>query len=343
MSGKDGSVVGLISVDIGDTNLSAAFRTLIALRIQRCIIVDPYRAAKDYANQSVLSSKRIDAKFARSRSDVNVILSSPNYASIIDVMEVPPLFICQAPDLVEVMRGQRPAHARTAAIAPRYVTPGNHVGFATLTLLTHLMWSFFSLLSRGRTYRDSYAVLHAVTREGGRARMGEDRESTWRKDETAFYYALPDVDPIIHVLYMLRRESIGWRRWVMLGAYTYFISFPYWTLLWQMPPLHRLFPPQQIVVWALHGLVALVYTQHYFPGMPLQAVHAFLLPFAAPLWLLMIVYAKTFWRGYQGDAPQMAWPEMPDLGEPLLTPFFAKPGAPAVPNQMNDVVTDASE
>jgi hypothetical protein len=209
MSAKD--VVGLIYVDVGDTNVDCGFETLIRAGIKHVIVVDAHRLAKDYATQKYIAAKRITARYVRNRSDVNAMLATGAFAATTDVLEVPPLFYCRAEDLVEVMRGNRPDWARTAALAPRYYTPMDHLAWATLTLLTHMMWSFFSLLSRGRSYRGTFAVLRAITREGGKARMAEDRESTWRKEEMATFYALPDTRPITHILYTLRRETISWR------------------------------------------------------------------------------------------------------------------------------------
>ena len=121
-------------------------------------------------------------------------------------------------------------------------------------------------------------------------------------------------------------------------------------LLRELPPLHTMFPVQRIIVWVLHGLVAFVYTQHYYPDMPLAWLHAFLLPLAALPWVLMVVYSHTLWRGYQGEAPRMSWPEMPVLAATLRDAFASREEdnldaaeAFSAPSQTKEGVTEAPE
>lgn len=118
--------------------------------------------------------------------------------------------------------------------------------------------------------------------------------------------------------------------------YARLITFPYWTLLHELPPLHQVFTTQQFIVWGVHFCVAALYAQHYFPNMPGMLVHVLVMPMIAVPWLLMLIYAKTFWRGYQGDAPHMHWPKAPELASETLLP---QPSA----SHMKEVVKEVSE
>lgn len=226
------------------------------------------------------------------------------------MLHVPPTFQCKVPGLIYDALGDLAAgDYRQAALAPKYYTETTSVVWPAFALFTQLAWLFWSLLNRGRDYRSSYAVLRTVVRERGSASLALDRKAPWRKHEGALIGPLAKTDRMYEFLYWMTRESFGLRRWFVLALYIRLVGFPYAGLLVGDAPISSLFPVPLLLIWIVQGLAALLCAQHYYPYMALPVLHAFALPLIMLPWLLLAVYAKTFWRGYQGEAPVMEWPE----------------------------------
>ena len=313
MSSKQ--VVGLIQVDIGDTSIGGALFTCANAGLSQVIVVDANRGEADYRGERLVKEGKLQVFYEASMDEAQRRLAEPACASAAYVFEVPPTFRCDAPGLVTGALRALPDWAQQTAYAPCYYTPTASVGWPSLALLTHLVWSLFSVLSRNYVYRGSYAVLRAVSRQRGMATIATAwrTQSKWRKHEGAIVLPLPGVSPIYEFLYWMNRESFGWRRWLMLIIYVRLLSFPYWGIAYNQWTLTELFPVPLLLAWLLNGLVALMYAQHYFPTMALPLVHAFGLPLIMVPWLVLCLYAKTVWRGYQGEAPRMQWPDMPTM------------------------------
>jgi hypothetical protein len=326
MSSK--AVVGLIRAEVGDTSIGSALATCSASGLAQAIVVDAHRGEKDYAEEPVIKERRLQVFYESSLDEAQRRLAEPACAGANYVLEVPPTFRCTAPSLAQGAVRALPAWAQQMGLAPSYYTPSTSIVWPCLALLTHLAWSFFSLLNRGRAYRGSYAVLRAVARQRGAATIAmEGGAAPWKRQETAMVLPLPDTTPMNEFLYWMTRESFGLRRWILLLIYVRLLTFPYFGLMLGNATLSELFPVPLLLAWLFHGLAALVYAQHYFPNMALPAVHAFALPLLMLPWLLLCLYAKTVWRGYQGEAPRMQWPEMPRAT--LSPPSQANEGATA--------------
>jgi len=330
MSGKvAGTIVGLIRVEVGDTSIGSALATCAATGLSQVIVVDGQRGEGDYAEEPLLKTGKLQAFFEPSIDEAQRRLGEPSCAAAAYVFEVPPTFRCTTPGLAQSAVRALPSWAKQIALAPSYYMPTSSVLWPGLSLLTHLAWSFFSLLNRGYVYRGSYAILRTVSRERGLATIAADGKGAacWKRQEAALILPLPNTTPMNEFLYWMTRESFGLRRWILLFIYVRFLTFPYIGLLQGNATLSELFPVPLLLAWLLHGLVALLYAQHYFHNMAVPVVHAFALPLIMMPWLILCFYAKTVWRGYQGDPPRMQWPEMPSAT--LLPPSQAKEGATA--------------
>jgi hypothetical protein len=308
MSGKHGSgpVVGLIQVDIGDTNIDGALNTFARSGVTHVIIVDANRGEPEYKQAKAIRESKLKFFYENSMEEAERRLAQPVCAGASYVFDVPPAFWCNSPGLVTRAQSSLPKWAQQAAYAPSYLTVSHTVVWPSFALLTHLFWSLFSLLNRSYVYRASFAVLRTIERQRGTATIAYSYagHSKWRKHETAVVIPLPGLSPVYEVLYWLRRESLGWRRWVLIWIYVFFLQFPYVGIAYNQRTLTELFPVPLLLAWLVNGLIALMLAQHYFPNMPWPLLHAFALPLVMVPWLILCFYAKTLWRGYQGEAPR---------------------------------------
>lgn len=150
MSSKEGKTVGLVVVDIGDTSVQCALLTCKSAGLSQVIIVDPHRMPEVYAS----SKQKFQHLWAvRTMGEAQRQLAKQECKNAEEVLDVPPMFLCRAASLVETLRDERPEWARQCAAAPCYSTPLHHTGWATMTLMTHLVWMLFSWFNWGRTYR----------------------------------------------------------------------------------------------------------------------------------------------------------------------------------------------
>ncbi len=310
------AVVGLIRVDPGDTAITLALQTLHVSGVRRVIIVDALRGKEQYAAEGALKDNRFIVFYETSEDGVERILAeSAKDASY--VFDVPPCFSYPTKGLVEmaVRTMQVQKDVRQVGLAPRYLTPPAHAATAFLMLLTHAIWMWFSFLNRWRDYRGTYAVFKAVARECNMATVATGNKAAWKKVEAATVTPAPGLAPVYEFLRVMVREETGWRRWILLFIYLRLCSFP-WIALAKQQPLRELFPPALIAFWLIQALCVLMLAHQYFPNAPHSLVHALTLPFFVGPWILLLLYAKTLWRGYQGEMPTMHWPEMPTLLAP---------------------------
>lgn len=117
-------------------------------------------------------------------------------------------------------------------------------------------------------------------------------------------------------MYMMTRETTGFWRWVLIFIYVRMTTFPWWSLAKDPTQWRTLFPVPLILFWIGQAMVALLYAQHYYPTMQHTMFHVMVLPMFVILWFLLCIYAKLFWRGYQGMPPVMHLPRFdpPTLG-----------------------------
>jgi len=118
-------------------------------------------------------------------------------------------------------------------------------------------------------------------------------------------------------------EDTGLWRWLFLFIYVRGVSFPWIGLALHLEQWRTLFPVPLMVFWIVQTLVVLIYAHQYYPLLKHSLFHALVLPMFVMPWFLLCIYAKTFWRGYQGTRPAMQWPSLdpPTLSLPIsLTP-----------------------
>lgn len=122
-------------------------------------------------------------------------------------------------------------------------------------------------------------------------------------------------------LYLVNRETLTLRIFVVMSLYCLSLMIPVWWLALPVNPVTNawdIFPfidslkgiltSGRIVWWVVHGIIAAYFTSVYFDTM--SYAYAFLLPLYAPFFWWCFLYAKTFWRGYGGDAPKLNLPPM---------------------------------
>ena len=180
--------VGLIRMGKCEVNASAALRTFVDSGITKVIIVDENRTEQDYENEPLVAKKLVQVYCERDIEAAETRLAQESCYHANYVLELPATFYHPSRGIVELLAsGLTPMGYRQAAAAPRYQTPEDYVGVGSLFLLTHLIWTFFGLFGRWRTYRGTYAVLRTVTREIGTASITYDRPAPWRTLEGATF------------------------------------------------------------------------------------------------------------------------------------------------------------
>lgn len=311
MASMSNRVVGLVRVGKCERNITRALRTCVGSGIDKVIVVDEVRTEKDYANEALVKSKHVQIFCEKDMYQAQRRLSEASCAQAAYVLDVPPTFLHEARGLLDIMmQGEDFPWYRQVAVAPRYQTPDDYAGIGFLFLLTHLLWTFFGLANRWKSYRGTYAILRSVMRERGTATIAEDKPGPWRKMDGALFGPVVDVSPIHNFMYMMTREETGWRRWVLIFIYVRMTTFPWWALIKDPTQWKPLFPVPLIIFWILQALVALIYAHQYYPMMQHSLFHALVLPVAVIPWFLICIWAKVFWRGYQGTMPQMQWPSI---------------------------------
>jgi hypothetical protein len=313
------NIVGLIQVSKCEDNITKALRTFYDSKITTVIVVDAEQTAAVYANEPLVANKAVRIFCERSIEGAERRLGEDACAHATHVLELPATFFHPARGLVDVLAGCSDARThRQVAVAPRYYMPDEYVVVGSFYLLTHLMWTFFSLLSRWKSYRGSYAVLRRVTREVGTATICYDQPAAWRKMDVAHFCPIGSVSPFYNFYYMMTRESTGFWRWLFIFIYVRLASFPWFALARDPTQWRALLPVPLIIYWIVQTVVALIYAQHYYPGLSHAPLQAAILPMIAFPWFMLCIWAKLIWRGYQGTRPTMHWPS---LDRPVLPGF----------------------
>jgi hypothetical protein len=307
------ATVGLVQMGKCEKNVTMALRTFYESGITTVIIVDENRSDPDYANEPMVANHYVQIFCERNINQAERRLSEASCQHARYILELPPTFYHHSRGLVEILAGGGDVRFyRQLAIAPRYHVTDDYVGVGYLFLLTHLVWAFFSLINRWKTYRGTYAVLRRVTREIDSATIAYDMPGPWRKMEGAQFCPVGGVSALNNFLYMMTRERTGFWRWLLIFVYARLATFPWLALIRDPSQWKALFPPALIVFWLVQMLVALIYVHQYYPEMPHSLFQAAVLPMVVIPWFLLCVYAKLFWRGYQGTRPVMHWPALDD-------------------------------
>ena len=188
------SVVGLVRSGPCDTSISRALQTCVASGITKVIVVDDMRAQADYDREPLVSKGMVQVLCEKDMFQAERRLSENSCSHASYVIDLPPTFLHAGRGLIETMT-QHPSASlyRQLAVAPRYQTPDDYGGVGFLFLMTHLMWTFFSLVTFWRSYRGTYAVLRAVLRERGVAVIAKDTPAPWRKMDAALFGPVPEV------------------------------------------------------------------------------------------------------------------------------------------------------
>jgi hypothetical protein len=326
--------VGLIRVTKCDRNITRGLRTLYESGVTKVIVVDESRSDGDYAKEPSVADGHVQIYCERDIDGAERRLAMESCFFATYVLEVPPTFFHPSRGLLEVMAGTMAAtQSRQAAVAPRYVVPPDYVSIGSLFLLTHLIWSFFGLVNRWRTYRGTYAVLRTVIREIGTASIVYDRPGPWRGMEGAWFCPVAQVSAVNNWAHVMTLERFGFWRCVVIFIYLRLATFPFWSLARDPTQWRALFPVPLVLFWIVQAVVALIYCHQYYPDMPHALFQAAVIPMICIPWCVMAIWAKLIWRGYQGTPPTMQWPNfdpptLPDFG---FRADLAPPPPPPLP------------
>jgi hypothetical protein len=316
-----------------EVNVSAALSTFVHSGIAKVIIVDENRTEQDYQNEPLVAKHSVQIYCERDIDGAENRLAQESCYHANYVLELPATFYHPSQGIVEFLaRGLTPNGWRQAAAAPRYKTPDEYVGVGSLFLLTHLIWIFFGILGRWRTYRGTYAVLRTVTREIGTASITYDRPGPWRNLEGATFCPISTVvaiflrsgggylvshRPLPHKVsafnnwgYILNLETFGFWRCLFIFIYARLATFPWLALALDPTQWRVLFPVPLILFWIFQAFLALIYCHRYYPDMPQPVFQALVLPMVVVPWILLALWVKLIWRGYQGTRPTMKWPSL---------------------------------
>lgn len=292
--------------------------------------MDEARGDADYKKEPLVESGHVRVFCEKDEYQVERRLAEASCYQANYVLDVPPTFLHMGGGLIEVLlKGPDAKQCRQLAVAPRYQTGDDYAGVGFLFLLTHLIWGAFSLVSRWTSYRGTYAVLHRITREVNTATITYDKPAMWRKMDGAYFGPVSSVSAMNNFMYMMTLERAGAWRWIFIFIYVRLATFPWWGIIRDPTQWRALFPVPLILFWIVQWLVALIIAHQYYPMLQHSMFHALMLPMAAVPWFLLCIYAKLFWRGYQGTRPEI---QLPNLELPTLPPFgAAREAAPPVP------------
>jgi len=126
------------------------------------------------------------------------------------------------------------------------------------------------------------------------------------------------VTPLNNFMYMVTLESTGMWWWIGVFIYVRLTTFPWLGLAMHPDDWKALFPVPLVIFWIMQALAALIYAHQYYPGMQHSVIHALVLPMLVIPWFIFCVWAKLLWRGYQGRAPEMHWPNL----DPAVLPMW---------------------
>jgi|WetSurMetagenome_2_1015567.scaffolds.fasta_scaffold00597_11 hypothetical protein len=336
-----------------------------AHRPRKVIVVDEARSDADYKNEPLVQSGHVQVFCEKDMYQAERRLAEGACYAANYVLDVPPTFLHMGRGLVEILlQGPDAKQCRQLAVAPRYQIADDYGGVGFLFLITHLVWTFWSLINRWRSYRGTYVVIKRITREVNTATITDDKPAAWRKMDGAWFGAVSKVrmvspsffdvsintvavkvSGINNFMYMMTRERTGAWRWIFMFIYVRLATFPWWGIIRDPTQWRTLFPVPLIIFWIGQWLVALLIANQYYPHLPHAMFHALMMPMAAVPWFLLCIYAKLFWRGYQGTRPEIQLPNfelptLPAFGVPQEGPTPPTPppteAAPAPPREKGD-------
>ena len=346
----DATVSAVIVMRPGDTSLSNALATCIAARVHVIYIVDAIRGENIYVDEPLIvtaRSKGARVVFVACDGDNENDLYDNVYSKMGNdymFLSIPPDFHAtgeQTRALIKRTRESR-QQCKRFAVAPTYANHPGHTfsPWDGLTLMLHVFWSLVSLLYRGRLYRGTYLQSVILSREMDSVALPEVRFGF--AERAPFIYggrggarSRPPIDraPMDNFLYTVSNEPFNIRIWLALLVYMALFTAPYHAVIRNgfLATARTIIIGQTmfIVQVVFHLLLTLFFANKYFGSMRQSFVHALLAPFLMPLFVLLVVYAKTLWCGYSGDLPTLRFPDITTV--PLFTDYMNMHQASAPP------------
>lgn len=331
----------LIRMHSADTDYAGdALRTCARSDFGMTYLLDSSRREEDYLQTPAMTDfATAGCKIARKSmwsddlADVyrtmvpyNSIVDIPPYARVHgDTMQE---FVAHCEDQGALYEGKEPTdRIHRFALAPMYVF--HSAACALLFLMWHVfLWvacagplDWFGWFGSGRSYRGTYVVCTLVQRMSTGARGNPQTtviipaERRWNADKAPYSYGGINVEyvqpentgSVRHFMNMVARETLGFRRLVLLLLYWWLVSVEWWAFMgfggflgtsMKAIALELLQRPGKIVFWIFYLVTMTYYGAKYFrvQGTTLRALY--LIPFApiiATLFLFMVLYAKTLW------------------------------------------------
>lgn len=187
-------------------------------------------------------------------------------------------------------------------------------------LLHHVFFALLGLFIGFRMHRATYMRATVLVHEADFTGLPEEKNRAADKEPFAFGRTdvrfKPPADRLgMNVfLHIAHHETMSLRRFVLLALYCFFLAFPFWEMRHGWPfsseySLHHalllILSPMRIVGWGVHLLLALYYTNTYFPDT--SYLHAFFLPLYAILMIPLVIYSKVGWNGLDGKMPTLTF------------------------------------
>lgn len=337
---RQDDVSGVIVMTDADTSVTNAMATCIAARLHRIFIIDRTRGREAYEAEALIkmaAERGIKVIFVPCDGDNHKQMKKNVYSQLSKdnmFLLVPPdchATGAQVRSLVKYTRDEWENYKRFA-VAPTYVS---HEGKSfnpldALLLMFHVFWSIISILYRGRLYRGTYMETVVLEKKMESVTLPEARFG--RGECSPFIYggggarSRPPIErtAVDHFLYTVNRESFDVRIWISLIAYMMIFVAPYTDLIRSGPHAAAkviFTQPMFIFKHVIHFFLTLFYANKYFSSSARHnLIYVALAPFLLPLFVILIIYAKTVWRGYGGDMPTLRFPDVATV--PLFTDYM---------------------
>lgn len=331
----------LIRMHSSDTDYAGeALRTCTGAKFGMTYLLDSSRREQDYMQTQPMKDFAL-AKCQVARKSIwrddlaDVYRTMVPYNSFVDI---PPYarvhadtlreFVAHCEDQGALYEGKEPTdRIHRFALAPMYEF---HSAFcALLFLMWHVfLWvanagplDWFGWLGSGRSYRGTYVVCTLVQRMSTGARGNPQTtviipaERRWNTDKAPFSYGGINVEYVQpehtgsarHFMNMVARETLGFRRLVLLLLYWWLVSVEWWAFLGvggflgsnvRAIALELVQRPGKIVFWIFYLATMTYYGSKYFrvQGNAVRALYLIpLAPLISTVFLVMVLYAKTLW------------------------------------------------